>query len=147
MLAKKTKKMLRALYAEQSTQEEFTDWLYQTPGLEKELGEEWFQNLIEIDFRSEDGLGDARAIVEKIYGPGLLLDRALDIALRAVESDLNLIDACHQLGRLHNQGCEEIPIEFVGYSSELSDNEEFLDHYKARIDKDLRSFIRSNIEV
>jgi hypothetical protein len=100
---------------------EFEAWICAAADVEATIGRTAYLDLISADYGGRDA-GAMRELCERLlqeHHPGELkryrVTRTLESMLREDEA---LLDGLRKLVRLRHQGCEFIPIEFVGFESE-----------------------------
>ncbi|MBN9697072.1 MAG: hypothetical protein J0L85_14855 [Zoogloea sp.] len=100
----------------------FDVWLYDNPSVQDEIGEADYVNLVSQDFRGKEGQAEIRCVVkdvyERHYGCPIFVPAILN-AIEGIVQETDLVAACDFLSKLHMEGVSIVPIDFVGYSSEI----------------------------
>lgn len=94
-------------YFERSGAAGFEVWLYDKPSVQDEIGEADYVNLVGQDFRGKEGLAEIRFV------PAVLN------VIEEIVQETDLVAACDFLSKLHMEGVSIVPIDFVGYGSEI----------------------------
>lgn len=129
---------------------EFSEWVYSSKELEHIIGANRYLEIISFDYDADQQeQGAIKKIVADIYNDltsnRLIPDRVSRLVESMLNNDISLRVGCKELADLHDEGNDFIPIEFVGYDSELDSpsKEEF---YRERILDDLK-LLKENVSV
>lgn len=117
----------------------FAEWAYHESSLEGAIGKEDYLKLIEYDYRKTDEADGARTLVVSLYDKyadrPLVRDRVVELLEKMIRGEYSLKKGCEELSKYNMDGHDFIPMVFVGYASELVDDEK-RDFYDERIKKD-----------
>ncbi len=103
---------------------EFESWVYKTDGLEGVLGSDRYLRLISFPFKAEQATTQLADLLVQfardLDAHEFIKQRAIIVLENMLNEKVTLPSGCLQLTHLRNGGGEQIiPIEFVGYESEL----------------------------
>ena len=121
---KLTRKALRDFYFGDTTPSSFEEWLYKDHAL-KDVFEEEYIDLISFNYKNKDECLKAKNIIRKIYDgqdPDLLFKhKILETVQGMLDTSIPLERGCQLLTDWYDEGMTFIPIGFVGYDSEFTD--------------------------
>lgn len=120
----------------------FSKWLYSFQQAESELGTELFTEIASCDFSDDREIDDTRRILKAALGDRLYKERAISVAKRMLNGEIDMPGGCRKLADLSMDAEEIVPVVFVGYASEL-DRLGDTGHYNERIRSDLEKLLRS----
>ncbi len=131
-------------YFEETTIKNFEEWLYASSShVEDQLGEEFYFNLIELNYSKKKDIEKAKKLIEGICNnnkPDLLIKlRILHVLNNILNGTQPLSEGCDYIGNLGFDGYDFIPDIFEGLHGELSskENEDF---YKDMFLKAVKEF-------
>lgn len=124
------------------SQIKFSEWLYDCKDVEETFGKDDYFELIEKNYYKSQEVYEAKELVLKICdkrGIDLRLEYTINVLERMLNKYLPLSKGCEILRIFYDEGCDYIPIVFVGYDSELDTPEKeklWLNFYRHRIIND-----------
>jgi len=121
---KLTRKALRGFYFGDISPRPFEEWLYKDSVLEKLFPDEYL-TLISLDYKRKEDCWKAKETIRKIYDtrdPELLFKhKTLETVRGMLDETIPLENGCQLLTDWYDEGMTFIPIGFVGYDSEFTD--------------------------
>ncbi len=139
-LLKKTRLHFRNFYFKVEKPLVFSQWLYESDTIEKELDEKDYLTLISFNYNNTDEVCDAQILIRELYNSAhenlLHIDRANEIIELSLNSDIELAKGCRLLADIVADGYDFVDEIFIGYASEFDRLGE-TDHYDERIKNDL----------
>ncbi|HEY7373928.1 MAG TPA: hypothetical protein VIF57_17340 [Polyangia bacterium] len=140
--------------------ERFEAWVCADEELESQLGHGAHLDLIAADYRGRDAAATrdrCAALLEQHHPGNLVRYRIRSILQRMLDDQGAVIPGLRELVRLRHDGNEDIPIEFVGFDSDLDGlpspehyhlwDPAFLAEIRGRNEPYLRSILRSCREL
>ena len=100
----------------------FEAWVCADDELERQVGHDTHLDLVSADYRGRDAVAvreRCAALLEQHHPGCLSRYRIRSILRRMIDDRAAVIPGLRELLRLRNDGSEDVPIEFVGFDSEL----------------------------
>jgi hypothetical protein len=121
MLPETSRKQFLRFCSAEITPAEFESWICGAADIDGAIGHTAYIDLVSADYRGRDVTG-VRELCERLleeHHPGALNRYRVSRTLQSMlKDDVALLEGLRTLVRLRHDGCDFIPIEFVGFESE-----------------------------
>jgi len=122
MLSEETRRSLLSFCTGETDALAFEAWVNTHDEVEGQIGHGMYLELISADYRGRDvaAVRDLCARLLDQHHPGNLRRyRIRSIVRGMIEDPLAVVPGLQGLVRLWHEGCDDVPIEFVGFDSEM----------------------------